>query len=171
MLLIEAFSKSSATLFLLIDAHYCHISKRCKETQKEEMLELFRYPEIFGCLGNSRSIDFFVLFIPVQRGEGTKREIFRLFLPSDILCDIVSSCHLRKLSATIYFAILGPNSVLRSFPCHWSGPPVLPNSANAHPPPPPPTLPTPPQKRNKEDSSPPQKRKQRRQGWNYGIAN
>ena len=118
MLLIEAFSKSSATLFLLIDAHYCHISKRCKETQKEEMLELLDILRSLDALGTQEALIFLFCFFPVQRGEGTKREIFRLFLPSDILCDIVSSCHLRKLSATIYFAILGPNSVLRSFPYH-----------------------------------------------------
>ena len=140
-----------------------HKKRRCWS-----FLDTLRF---LDALGTQEALIFYFVFFSVQRGEGTKREIFRLFLPSDILCDIVSSCHLRKLSATIYFAILGPNSVLRSFPYHWSGPPVLPNSANAHPPPSLPTLPTPPQKRNKEDSSPPQKRKQRRQGWNYGIAN
>ena len=66
----------------------------------------------------------------------------------NILCDIVSSCHLSSPAATIYFAILGPNSVPRSFPCHWSGPPVLPNGGNAPPPPP-------SERRNKEGGYPP----------------
>ena len=100
---------------------------------------------------------------PMPGERGTKCEIFRLFLPSgrNILSDIVSSCHLSRTAATIYFAILRPNPVPRSFPCHWSGPPVPPNSGN-----PPLTLekgtkkllhlpPAPPR--------PPKKRKQRRQ--------
>ena len=69
---------------------------------------------------------------PMPGERGTKCEIFRLFLPSgrNILSDIVSSCHLSGTAATIYFAILRPNPVPRSFPCHWSGPPVPPNSGN-----------------------------------------
>ena len=84
---------------------------------------------------------------PMPGERGTKCEIFRLFLPSgrNILSAIVSSCHLSGTAVTIYFAILRPNPVPRSFPCHWSGPPVPPNSGN-----PPPH----PGKRNKEVAPP-----------------
>ena len=63
---------------------------------------------------------FSTCLVKEEEEEKPKEKYFGYFRPRtfDILCDIVSSCHLSSPAATIYFAILGPNSVPRSFPRH-----------------------------------------------------
>ena len=109
-------------------------------------------------------VHFLVLFSTwLVKEEKSTEKYFGYFRPRtfDILCDIVSSCHLSSPAATIYFAILGPNSVPRSFPAIEAA--LLSLLIVALPP-------LSPGKRNKEGS---QKMRQRRYvgGWNYEIAN
>ena len=94
MLLIEAFSKSSATLFLLIDAHYCHISKRCKETQKEEMLELLDILRSLDALGTQEEALIFLFCLFQCKEEKEQREKYLgYFCPRTFcatLCQVVT---------------------------------------------------------------------------------
>ena len=97
---------------------------KCTRGDKSYRWDIWGSPNAFdseaGCKSGLLHFFLFSTWLVKEEEEKPTEKYFGYFRPRtfDILCDIVSSCHLSSPAATIYFAILGPNSVPRSFPRH-----------------------------------------------------